>query len=167
MKELLMLLLLAGSVFATTCLNQTAPVCGSNFQDYADEPNATAAGTLVIYCGTCANYQLFAANFNTWNASNVSSQYNMTNRSYMERFLSSSFGTMIGNDEYGQSFLAILCGGFFFVFVSFQNTRVEGKAAVLIPAFLLAAVFVGWLLTLIALAIGVLFYIALSKITNK
>jgi hypothetical protein len=168
MKQLLITLLLIGSVFATnTCVNQSVPVCGSNYQNYANEPNATAAGTLTIFCGTCANYQLFASSWNTWNASNASSQYNTSNRSYLERFVSSSFGALIGNDEYGQPFMAIIVGGFFFVFVSFQNTRVEGKAAVLIPAALLAAVFVGWLLTLIALAVGVLFYMALSKIMNK
>ena len=166
-SALLALLLMSSLTFASVCPVPTNPVCGSNFQDYSNEANATAANTLVIYCGTCANYKYFASQFNTFNASNASSQYNVTNRSYLERFLSSSFGVMIGNDEYGQAFLAILCIGFFFTFVSFQNTRIEGKAAVLIPALLLTAVFVGWLLTLIALGLGVLFYIALSKIMNK
>lgn len=161
------LLLIASLVSANYCSNQSAPVCGINFQDYVNESTAIAAGTLVLDCQTCAAHQAYVTNFNTWNASNVSSQYNVTNRSYLERFVSTSFGKMMGNDEFGQAFLAILCIGFFFTFVSFQNTRVEGKAAVLIPALLLTAVFVGWLLTLIALGLGVLLYLALSKITNK
>lgn len=164
---MLALLLFISLVSASTCSNQSTPVCGTNFQDYANESTALGAGTLVLDCVTCAAHQAFVANFNTWNASNASSQYNVTNRSYLERFVSTSFGRMIGNDEFGQAFLAILCIGFFFVFVSFQNTRVEGKAAVIIPALLLTAVFVGWLLTLIALGLGVLLYLALSKIINK
>jgi len=161
------LLLFISIASANYCTNQSIPVCGINFQDYANESMAIDAGTLVLDCTTCAVHQAFVANFNTWNASNVSSQYNVTNRSYLERFVSTSFGRMMGNDEFGQAFLAILCIGFFFVFVSFQNTRVEGKAAVLIPALILTAVFVGWLLTLIALGLGALLYLALSKIINK
>lgn len=169
MKALFFALLLIGSIFANVCSSPSTTVCGANNQNYANESDAAANGTLVVYCGDCASYHSYQAQFYTWNASNSNvSQYNVTNRSYMERFLSSSMGRLVGNDpETGQQLLAILVGGFFFVFVSFQNTRIEAKAAVLIPAFILAAVFMGWILSILALVVGVILYIGLSRLLNK
>ena len=169
MKALFFALLLFGSVFATVCSSPSTTVCGANNQNYANESAAVANGTLVVYCGDCAAYASYQAQYYTWNASNSNiSQYNVTNRSYMERFLSSSMGRMVGNDpETGKQILAILVGGFFFVFVSFQNTRIEAKAAVLIPAFVLASVFMGWLFSILILVVGVILYLGLSKLLNK
>lgn len=160
-------LLLIGSVSALTCPTPSLPVCGLNGVDYANQSNATASGVLVVYCGTCHDYAISQSYFNTYSNLSNSSLLNVTSRSYMERFISSSFATLIGNSKFGDPLLAILIGGFFFVFVSFQNTRIEAKAVILIPAFALAAVFVGWLISILALVVGIIIYIGLARLFNK
>lgn len=90
-----------------------------------------------------------------------------TNKTYIETFISKPITHIVGNDELGEAFSAILLVGFFLAFVSFQNIRVEGKVVVLIPALILATVYIGWLFTLIALGVGVLFYLALGRLFNK
>jgi uncharacterized membrane protein len=168
---LLGLFLLFTPAFASICYDQTTPVCASDGNQYVNESNMTATGPtlLVLKCGTCAAYQADQDAWALWNNSSTT-QYNIsniTNRSYLERYVSTSVGKMIGNDEFGQAFVAIIVFSFFFVFVSFQNTRIEGKAAVLLPAILLTAVFIGWIVIIVAIIVGIVLYVSLSKILNK
>ena len=144
-----------------------ASVCGGNFQTYNNSSAAIAAGQLIIFNDTCAAYQSYENSWYVYNNNYSTSQYNTSNRSYMERFVSSSFSRLVGNDEMGQYFLAILVGAGFFAFVSFQNTRIEGKAVVLIPAAALMGFFVGWLLLIAALIVGVIIYLGLIRLFSK
>lgn len=165
MKALFITLLMIGSLFA--CASNSTPVCGADGITYANESNAS--GVPIISCLTCAEYNAYQASWSSglWGNSSNTSQLNITNRSYLERFVSVSVGKVVGDDSLGQSLMAVLFMGFFFTFVSFQNVRIEGKAVVIIPALVLAATFVGWIATLIALGVGIIFYMALSKIFNK
>jgi hypothetical protein len=167
MKALFITLLMIGSLFASACTDNSTPVCGVDGITYANESNAS--GVPIISCLTCAQYNAYQASWGSglWGNTSNTSQYNLTNRSYLERFVSVSVGKVVGDDSLGQPLMAILLMGFFFTFVSFQNIRIEGKAVVVIPASVLAATFVGWLATLIALGVGILIYMALSKIFNK
>lgn len=89
------------------------------------------------------------------------------NFTYLESFVSAPFSSVFGNTEIGKSITAILIIGFFLAFVSLQNIRIEAKAVVIVPALLLASAYIGWLLSLVALGVGIIFYIALSRLFNK
>jgi len=79
---------------------------------------------------------------------------------YIEEFIGQGFSSVLGDPSLiGAIFLA-----FFAVFVMLQGTRLDGKVAVLVPASILAIIFIPWLAVLLALVVGVLIYLAMRKL---
>jgi hypothetical protein len=74
------------------------------------------------------------------------------------------------NTQYivGEPFVAgIIFIGFFVGFLFIQNVGLDAKVAILIPALLLSMIFIPWLAVLLALGVGVVVYLALTKFTNR
>jgi hypothetical protein len=63
--------------------------------------------------------------------------------------------------------LGLLILGFFGAFVMLQGTRLDGKMVILFPASILAVVYIGPLVVIIALVVGIMMYLAWMKITGK
>ena len=87
-----------------------------------------------------------------------------TNQSYIERYITCNFGRLLGNSEFGGMMLAIVVGLFFLVFVMLQNTRLDGKIAILIPAVLLISVWMGWIMYVMGFVLGIIIFFAISRI---
>lgn len=79
---------------------------------------------------------------------------------YIEEFIGQGFSSVIGDPN----LMGIIFLGFFAGFVMLQGTRLDGKVAILVPASLLALIFIPWLAVLLALAVGVLIYLAMRKL---
>jgi hypothetical protein len=167
MKLWIFLALLVGSTFASVCPSQSTPVCGSDYKDYLNESNMSS-GVLVAYCyGTCYQYHIFKSSNYVYNSTNGTWQFNSSDRSYMERFVSSGVGRLVGNQAQGKDITALLVGIGFFTFMSFQNMRIESKIVIIIPALALSAYFVGWIISFLALLMGLILFFGLSRIFNR
>lgn len=70
----------------------------------------------------------------------------------------------IAGDPVFIGFLVII---FFGAIVLVQNTRLDGKLVVLIPAMLLAIAFIPAIFLLFALVLAVILYLAFTKLTNR
>lgn len=94
------------------------------------------------------------------------SQYG-TNRSYIERYITCNFGRLIGNAEMGGIALAIMVLLFFTAFVMMQNTRLDGKLAVLIPVFIMVAVWMGWIMWIGLIILGVIIALGIIRLISR
>jgi predicted branched-subunit amino acid permease len=63
--------------------------------------------------------------------------------------------------------IGILFVGFFGAFLLLQNTRLDGKVAILFPIAIMAGIFYGFFPMLGALAAGYLLWLAIQKIQNR
>ena len=95
------------------------------------------------------------------------SQYGVGNRSYIERYITCNFGRLVGNAEMGPIVLAIMVLTFFTVFVMMQNTRLDGKLAVLIPVVILVAVWMGWIMWIVLFIVGGILFLGLIRFITK
>lgn len=57
--------------------------------------------------------------------------------------------------------------GFFMAFIMLQNTRLDHKIMVLVPASILAMVWIPWFSIVLALVGGGMMYLVVMKFTNK
>jgi hypothetical protein len=77
----------------------------------------------------------------------------------IETIIGNGFSSVFGsNDIIGLIFLA-----FFGAFVMLQDTRFDVKVLIMIPALLLAMVFISWLSIAVVIALGFLVYLAARK----
>ena len=63
--------------------------------------------------------------------------------------------------------LGVLIFAFFAIFVLLQNTRLDHKVAILVPASFLSLAFVPILSIVVGLAFGIILYLAFTKLTNR
>jgi hypothetical protein len=89
------------------------------------------------------------------------------NRSYIERYIQCSMGSIFGNSEVGGLLLGLIVGGMMLTFVMFQNTRIEGKIVVIIPIIVLVAVWAGWIIYLAGIVLGLIVFWAISRVINR
>jgi Ca2+/Na+ antiporter len=78
----------------------------------------------------------------------------------LEIIFSSGFASVVGSPVIE----ALLLIGFFGAFVMLQNTRLEGKLCVLVPAILLSLLFVPFLVVFLAIGIAYLAYSTLKTV---
>lgn len=82
----------------------------------------------------------------------------------IEEMVYNSWLTMAGD----QSFIAFLIFGVFAAFVMLQNTRLDVKVLVLVPAFILASAFAPRLAIVIGgLVMGGILFFALMKLSRQ
>jgi len=82
---------------------------------------------------------------------------------YLESWIAEQFGDLTGAPEIA----GIIFLGFFTSFVMLQGTRLDGKLVVLTPVMILATIFIGFLPILLGLGLGVIIYLALTKLVNR
>jgi hypothetical protein len=81
----------------------------------------------------------------------------------LEQIFADGFIGLVGDPV----FLGLMIIGFFGAMVFVQGTRLDGKLAVFVPAFILSMVFVPFLAVFFALGISTILYFAFTKFTNK
>ena len=103
----------------------------------------------------------------------VSIPANMTHDSCMVQnatglnFIGDSISNCLLQNAYGDmAFAGIMFLGFFLAYMVLQNTRVETKAVILIPVFILSAVFFNWMLVMVAIVASFIMFLALNKGLN-
>jgi len=81
---------------------------------------------------------------------------------YFEEILVNGFSDIFGLSD----IIGLVLIAFFVGFVTVQNTRMDHKAAVLIPVLFLATPFFSWLTILLAIGGGLLFYFIAKRWFN-
>ena len=89
------------------------------------------------------------------------------NRSYLERFVQCNMGTLFNNSDLGGLILGLIVGGFFITFLLFQNTRIEAKIVVIIPLLVLVSIWAGWIIYLLGLVLGLIFFWGISRVIQR
>lgn len=82
---------------------------------------------------------------------------------YLEDFFGSSWGNIVGDPLVS----GVLLLAFFGIFVMLQNTRLDGKIVVLVPALVLASLFASIFIAFAVFFAGGLLYLAFTKFTNR
>lgn len=82
---------------------------------------------------------------------------------YIEDFFGASWNSVVGDPLVS----GVLLIAFFGIFVMLQNTRLDGKIAVLLPALILASLFAPIFIAFAVFLAGGLLYLALTKFTNR
>jgi cellulose synthase/poly-beta-1,6-N-acetylglucosamine synthase-like glycosyltransferase len=148
------MLMLMVPAFAISC--GAAPVCTTLGANYGNQTLAESAGKVVAYCGVCATGQSPCTNNGT------TSQYG-NDSSFLERYMSCSMNQLIGNSSVGNSLLGLLIGMVMSIFIMMQNTRFDGKILGFLVTGVLVSLFVGWIIWIMSLVIGVILYFGLWK----
>lgn len=82
---------------------------------------------------------------------------------YLENWFGGNWGNIIGDPLVS----GLILMGFFSIFVMLQDTRLDGKLAIMVPACILASFFTP-IFTLIAIfMVSGVMYLALTKFTNR
>ena len=130
--------------------------------------NCDSNGNVVISSGSSTCFITNTENALSFYDACVSNytQYG-ANRSYIERYVQCSMGRIVGNSEVGGLFLGLMIGGLLIAFVLLQNTRIEGKMAVIIPIIVLVSIWAGWIVYLLGIILGLMLFWAISRVINR
>jgi hypothetical protein len=82
-------------------------------------------------------------------------------------FFGDSIGACTGHYVGDVGLLFLFFVGFFLAYTVLQNTRVEAKAVILIPVFILSATFFPWMLIAVAMVASFLLFLALNKVSSR
>ena len=82
---------------------------------------------------------------------------------FLEDFFGSGFYSILGDAALEGVVLLTFFGGF----VLLQNTRLDHKVAIMVPATILSCLFIPWLGALLALILGFIGYLAVMKFTGR
>ncbi len=82
---------------------------------------------------------------------------------YFEEVIGNGFSDVVGDP----TIAGIIFLGFFISFVMLQDTRLDAKLMVLVPAMILSMVYIPWLGILCALGFGSIVYLALTRFLNR
>jgi len=88
---------------------------------------------------------------------------NFADTNPLEQMFASGFGSVVGNPLIE----GLVLLGFFFAFTMLQNTRTEGKVAILIPAAILSMLFIPFLAVFIVIILAYLGYSAITRAANR
>ena len=89
------------------------------------------------------------------------------NKSYLERYIVCNFARVVGNAEWGGAMLALIVLMVFLAFVMMQNTRLDGKLAVMIPVVILVSVWMGWVMWIAMFVVGAIIALGLIRLIYK
>ena len=83
--------------------------------------------------------------------------------SFLEQFMGAGFASVVGDPAVG----GIIFMGMFTIGTFLLTRSLDAKVAIIVPASLLALVFIPWLAVLLGLGVGVLLYIAIMALTGR
>lgn len=151
---LAVMLMLVSSAFALSC--GSTQVCTTIGTTYANQTLAEAAGHVVAYCGACSTSISPCTNNGT------TTQYG-GNSSFIERYMACSMNQLVGNSSIGTSIIGLLVGIIMSIFIMMQNTRFDGKILGFMVTGVIVSIFVGWIVWVMSLIIGIILYFGLWK----